>query len=140
MARPIYKIGFHNFLTIQGEPILPREMLEIDQRHGVPGTEFTQLADKGVPFFLVTQRDYLSINHAKTVIRGYRTLITSNPVEIIINDHSSIVDGYKVQVLAVEAMSTIKIKTPVGGLEVHVGGVVHPAFAWVRWDLISVSV
>ena len=138
MPRPKYKIGRFDFLTIEGEPVLPREMLELDQRPGVDGTEITRVGFKGTPFSLVTQRDYKSLTKAWATIDEYTALTDEDPQELIKADVSSVLQRYKVQVLDVIPLRVTGIAKPTGGLENHAANG-KPAYAWVRWDLIAVE-
>lgn len=135
MARPEYKIGWHDFLTIRGQPVLPAPKLELDQRHGVGGTEITRVGTKGEPFSVVTERDYLSYGGAVSLGKIYLELIDDDPVELVIKDNSSLIHGYKVKVLNVVPLDIRTTGPQVGGLETDATG-----YGVFRWDLIATGV
>lgn len=128
-------IGDWLFVAMQGEVVPPREMLEMDQRNGVDGTEFTLIGKKGEPFQLFTQVDAENYDAAVTNFQfGYLPLIEAEPQTLIHNGVNHDGNGFKVKVLGVTCVKMKAITSAVGGLY-------PPSNAWLEavWDLIAVA-
>lgn len=136
MALPENSIGPYNFVTLLGQVLPLRETLEMDQRGGVDGTEFTKLGEKGQPFQIVSQVDSESYDNAWQTLHGYRSLISDPPKELVVHNTPFSTFGYNVKVLAVNPLpnSPRAIRSVTGGL-------FPPSRAWLEcvWDLIAVK-
>lgn len=141
MARKEYKIGNFDFLTIDGVPMPPQELLALDQRHGVDGTEITRLGKKGEPFQLQTTRDYATYGTCFEFLKNYLDMIGDGPKDLLLADQDVSAFGYRVNVLKVRSIRITRVAASVGGL---VAGPpaegVMIGYMVCLWDLIATEV
>lgn len=126
-------IGRFNFTGLTGTLSPPREIVSLDERPAVNGTELTKEGTKGRPFQVETWYDVASYAAARALGLEYRELIGGEPVELVKADVSSFLEGYSVAVLDVQYEAT--------ALAGSVGGLNPPAYGMVRaqWTLIAIS-
>lgn len=124
-------IGEFLFLEIRGEVIPTREQLEMDQRNGINGTEFTLTGTKGEPFQLLTRVDAPSYPDALQFAQDYGSLIELGAQDLILHD-----------VLFTQQVKVLKV-TPVRihAIRSGIGGIFYPSLGWIEavWDLIAVD-
>lgn len=140
MARLNYKIGFYDFLSIEGNPLPPSEMITLDQRHGVNGTELTRVGKKGEPFQLVTHRDYPTFLATFNYLKFYQDLIGKPPVSLIIADENMDWFNFKINVLAVRPIRRMALGQSVGNLSPAPAPSEHLGFMSCLWDVISTEI
>lgn len=133
MALPENRIGDHQFLVLSGDRAPPKQILSLDERPGVDGTEITQEGLKGHPFTMRSEVDQENLDTASTTYLEYVDLIEADPVELIQDDQSSVAEGFRVQVLDVRRVLAKKIVPGPGGLNA-------PSLAYLicDWDLIAI--
>ena len=131
----VNSIGDFQFLTMRGEVFAPRQMLEMDQRAGVEGTEFTLLAAKGTPFQVFTQVDAPSFAHAQDESVAYLEAIEDGTLSLTKDGVDFSGYGFEVKVLNVTPVNIRAIRSAVGGIN-------PPSLAWLEavWDLIAVAI
>lgn len=125
------QIGDFEFIAIHGEPLAPREQLDVIQRPGVDGTGFLQIGRRGEPFELLTMDDAETRQIAEDMLVDYRALITQTPVSLT---RSGVTYPWLVQVLDVQAAAISDLLGSAGGR--------HPPSAAVvraRWRLVAVD-
>jgi len=127
------KLDVFAFLTLRGEVVFPRQMIELDQRNGVDGTEATLLGTKGSPFQLMSQVDQASFSYASFEAKQYHDLIEDGAVDLIKDGIDYSIYGLKFQVLNVTIVKCQRITTAVGGIN-------PPSLAWLEavWELIAI--
>lgn len=133
MARLKYSIGVNIFLGITGERAPLREILTLDERPGIDGTEITQEGKKGRPFTIRSWVDQVSYDAARFTYEDYLLEIDSDPQELVVADISSFREGFKVQVLDVRVVFCGQITPGTNGLNAPSLG-----FLECEWDLIAV--
>lgn len=133
----INRIGTKQFIALRGEIILPQEMLELDERPGVDGTEITFTGIKGRPFQLTSQADVEAYQYARDEVQSYLNLISMGPLEIVQGGVSSLSLGYLVKVLNFTPTRILRLGQSIGGLTE--GG---PGTGFIEgvWDLISIPI
>lgn len=129
------RIGDYTFLGISGEIEAPKQILSIEERPGVNGTEITRFGKKGRPFTVRTWVDAATYEFAVAYYDLYIALIDGDPLEIVKGGVSSLVEDYKVQVLDVR-------KVYVGRIVAGPGGLAPPSQGYIEceWTLLSVEV
>lgn len=132
MALPTNKIGDFYFLALNGVIVPPAEVLSLDERPGVDGTEFTKEGVKGRPFQLLSYVDADDYAAARALAVNYLTMIQTDPVEIVQGGVSTLDGAYRVKVLNVQAEARA-IGGGVGSVNPNARGLVQ-----ALWDLISV--
>lgn len=122
------------FVAMRGDVVFPRQMVELDQRNGVDGTEATLLGTKGTPFQLLSQVDLIGYPEAISEFQQYLDTIGKGGVELIKDDIDYTSLGVKFQVLNVTQVKCHAITTAVGGIN-------PPSRAWLEavWELIAIS-
>lgn len=133
-----YSIGDFEFVAIDGYWSPTAEVVSIDQRGGVDGTEVTAHGSKGRPFQLLTKVDQPTYAVALGTIDNYQALIYTDPVALVLNGRSSesIGDnGFKVAVLDVSVQACFALAP--GAM----GGLYPPSLAWLecRWQLVAIE-
>lgn len=132
-----YSIGDFNFIAIDGYWVPPAEVVSLDQRGGVDGTQITAHGKKGRPFPVTTQVDQPNYAVALATIKSYQDLIDADPVALVLAGSSSesVGPGFLVAVLDVEIIRC-QILAP-GAM----GGLNPPSLAWLecRWQLIAIA-
>ncbi len=110
-------------------------MLEIDQRGGVDGTQFTLLGKKGEPFQLLSQVDLVSYPAAISEAQQYLDTIAGDTVPMVKDGIDYDALGMQFKVLNV---TIVKIKAIV----TCVGGINPPSRAWLEcvWELMAVEI
>lgn len=126
-------IGSFEFIALQGSLAAPREMVAVDQRPGVNGTELTKLGKKGEPFQMVSQVDAPNYDAARALYLQYLDLVGANPVDLVQGGKGIAGEAYSVAVLGVEIGRISPISRSVGGLNSP-----SNAFLECLWTLIAV--
>lgn len=134
MALSDNKIGPYPFISLRGEPIPPRQTLQIDDRPGVDGSEVVLTGVKGQPFTLVSMMDAVSFDQGSTFINDYQGLIEQAPVALVRGGVSSDGLGYRVKVLDVRPARIMAMAGAVGN------AFNPPSLAMVecQWDLLAI--
>lgn len=126
-------IGAETFLGIRG-PLAPaKEILSLDERPGVNGTEVTKEGKKGRPFTVRTWVDAASYEAARTKFIDYTDLIGTDAAILIRGGVSSLAEGYRVIILDVREVYIGKIVPGPGGLNAPSAGYIE-----CDWDLLPV--
>lgn len=128
-------LGDFQFLAILGHPMALRQHLELDQRNGVAGTEFTKLALKGDPFQILTQVDMPTFDDCLIMYHlQYAAAVDDDPLPLVYHDVTLSTFGYDFKVLNVTPARIQRISSAKGGLY-------PPSLGWLEcvWDLIAVS-
>lgn len=135
MAVTTNSIGNFSFIALLGDPMPPREQLEVAARAAVEGVTVTRTGKRGVPFRLRSMVDQESYTAARATYLQYVDLIRDNPQSLIQGGIDSTSQQYKVQVLDVRAVRIGPLKSPVGGLN-------SPSLGWLEcdWDLIAILI
>jgi len=130
------KIGEKNFIALLGNVIPPTEMVEIDQRPAVDGTEVTRTGSKGKPFQMLSRVDTRNYADCHYLVDEYKTLIGDEPVDLVQGGVSMASRGFKVVVLNVEMFRALAISAAVGAnLQLS-----QPrGLLECRWDLIAIA-
>lgn len=134
MARLDNRIGGEQFLGWRGSRQPPRQIVSIDERDAVDGSELTLLGLKGRPFSLVSWVDCVSYEATWVIYRtNYVPLIESDPLELVVGGISSIAENFKVAVLDVRVRRALPITPGLNGLNA-------PSLGYLEcvWDLIGV--
>lgn len=127
------KIGPFQFLGIRG-PLAPlKEILSLDERPGVNGTEITREGEKGRPFTVRTWVDQASYQDARNTFLLYLFQIGRDPVQMIRGGENSFAEGYRVIVLDVREVFIGTIVPGPGGLNAPSAGYLE-----CDWDLLAV--
>lgn len=129
-------IGPHEFIALLGQRIIPRQLVMLDSRPGVVGTEITLAALKGEPFRLLSQVDAADYDTAWALHRSYLTTIGGGPQVLVQAGISSLTEAnYAVQVINVWPGRILPIKNAVGFKK---GAAPNEGFCECEWELIAV--
>lgn len=137
MALIVHKIGSQEFLSIEGEPQLPKKKMRVDARPGVVGVAVWDQLEKGEPFSLLTVVDVEGIDEGRDKFDEYRKLIGTKLVAVIKDDVNYTGLDAVFVVLDIQIVQLKAAKTMVGGLTVVDGQ--DGALLRCHWDLVAVE-
>ncbi len=127
------RIGDFYFLTLLGERQPPKEILTLDERPGVMGTEITREGKKGRPFVLRSFVDAVDYETARLMYDFYRDLIADDPQELVQGGISSTLEGFLVQVLDVSVVESGTCRPGGDGLNAPSNGYIE-----CDWTLLAI--
>ena len=130
----VWKIGDKEFFSGRGNPPPLNERITLIQRPGTDGTILRKEGTKGVPFQLVTTRDFVDMDAAQTALLSYLDLQDA-PQVLIWNDVDwSVTHNAHVGVVSVIEEEKFRVAKGVGGFEGENARVILRA----RWTLIFI--
>lgn len=129
-----FKIGRHQFLSIDGVPPVRQDQGEVIVRPGVNGLSFWNLGTRGTPFTVRTRVDYRSRAQAMTKRAEYAALTLAGPVTMVWGGYFLKADN-NARVMVLEVLPLF-----VGELLVSSGGLNPPSLAYLEceWQLVLV--
>ena len=129
-----WKIGEKEFIFGDGNPPPLNERITLIQRPGTDGTILRKEGTKGVPFQLVTTRDFVDMSAAQTELLSYLDLQNA-PQVLIWNDVNwATTHNAQVGVVSVIEEEKFRVAKGVGGFEGENARVLLRA----RWTLIFI--
>lgn len=134
MARLDNRIGGEEFLGWRGVRQPPRDVVAIDERDAIDGSEVTLLGKKGRPFTLISWVDCPDYQATWDRYNAqYLPLIRQDPLVLIVGGISSLAENYKVSVLDVRVVRALPIIPGTGGLN-------PPSLGYLEcaWDLLGI--
>ncbi len=123
-------IGDFAFLALAGEIEPPREILEIEERAGIQGSEVTRMGAKGRPFVLQSRVDLQSYEEAKTLLDDYLGLVGADPVSVT---QGGVTSQYLFIVLNINVLRIPPVAGGVGGFNSN-----PRALLECRWTLLAI--
>jgi hypothetical protein len=135
MALKLNKIGPFEFISLQGEPDVPKRKTMVDSRPGVAGIAVWDQLAKGQPFSLISTVDLEDVDAAREEFEKYYEKIAEERLGIIKDDVNYVDIEALFIVLDVTMLSCKAVHTIVGGLNVDDG--VDGVLLRCRWDLVG---
>jgi len=132
MALPVFKIGAHEFLSLDGVPPVRESEGQLVVRPGVDGVAFWLTGQRGQPFTLRSRVDCESKAAALAKRYEYAQLVFAGKQKLVWGDHQiETEDGAQVMVLAVRTLRANELLASSGGLNA-------PSLGYLEceWDLI----
>jgi len=127
-------IGDHVFIALHGNPVPPKECVQVLERPGVDGVGVWRTGKRGVPFMMQSSIDAESMAKAAETMETYKELIGQDPVSMIQDNVDSTARGWLVIVENVSQERCHAIESSTGGQH-------PPSLAWLvaNWQLRAIA-